>query len=57
MKKKPIHDEKDMVELVAEETFVSFSGTHPKPEYVCFNEQECFRQCICEGCALTPRKR
>jgi len=57
MKKKPTHDEKDMVKLVVEEAFVSFSGTPPEPEYVCFDEQECFRQCICEGCALTPRKR
>ena len=43
MKKKLIHDEKDMVELVVEESFVSFSGTQPKPEYVCFDKQECFR--------------
>jgi hypothetical protein len=55
MKTKLIHDEKDMVELVVEEAFVSFSGT--KPEYVCFDGQECFRQCICEGCALNPMTR
>jgi hypothetical protein len=54
MKKKLIHDEKDMVELVVEEAFVSFSGTKPEPEYACFDGQECFRQCICEGCALNP---
>ena len=56
MKKKPTF-KNDMVELVVEEAFVSFNGTQPEPEHVCFDGQECFRQCICEGCGLNPRKR